>query len=175
MGILSHLDLESTPINTKGYETLLQLNGLQRPLVDGGPADLDLMHAFNYGVQIENLDRAFETVKQKLFGRLHDILRKQIVERVPVQGAGQKQVRESSPTTPSFLPNSEKMKDLASFAVPPPHHDHKEEAVPIAAELALLVMEPADNSQRDGKKQIIKHKVRFSCHSLALIMQWKDE
>jgi arogenate dehydrogenase (NADP+) len=36
---------------------------------------------------MEKLGRAFEQVKQMLYGRLHDLLRKQIVERVPVQGA----------------------------------------------------------------------------------------
>jgi arogenate dehydrogenase (NADP+) len=35
-------------------------------------------------VQIDNLDRAFEKVKQMLYGRLHNVLRKQIVERVPI-------------------------------------------------------------------------------------------
>jgi arogenate dehydrogenase (NADP+) len=35
---------------------------------------------------MDKLDRAFEQVKQMLYGRLHDVLRKQIVERVPVPG-----------------------------------------------------------------------------------------
>nr|AXK16192.1 arogenate dehydrogenase [Papaver somniferum] len=111
--ILSHLDLESTPINTKGYKTLLQLT--ENTVSDS----FDLYYGlFMYNVhateQIENLDRAFETVKQKLFGRLHDILRKQIVERVPLQGSPQR------PREVTFLPNNEKMKDLSSFAIPPP-------------------------------------------------------
>lgn len=78
-------------------------------------------------MQIENLDRAFETVKQKLFGRLHDILRKQIVERVPMQGM----TREANPNTPYFLPNNEKMKYLTSFALPPPPQETKEKSLPI--------------------------------------------
>ncbi|KAJ1690968.1 hypothetical protein LUZ63_015123 [Rhynchospora breviuscula] len=82
--VLSHLSLESTPINTKGYETLLQLT--KNTVSDS----LDLYYGlFMYNVnateQMDNLDRAFEIVKQKLYGRLHDILRKQIVERVPMQ------------------------------------------------------------------------------------------
>ncbi|XP_068665731.1 arogenate dehydrogenase 2, chloroplastic-like [Aristolochia californica] len=110
--ILSHLNLESTPINTKGYETLLQLT--ENTVSDSFDLYYGLfMYNVNATEQIENLDRAFETVKQKLFGRLHDILRKQIVERVPVQGAPQQ-------TKPYFLPNNEKMRDLTSFAVPPP-------------------------------------------------------
>ncbi|XP_010279113.1 PREDICTED: arogenate dehydrogenase 2, chloroplastic-like [Nelumbo nucifera] len=115
--ILSHLNLESTPINTKGYETLLQLT--ENTVSDSFDLYYGLfMYNVNATEQIENLDRAFETVKQKLFGRLHDILRKQIVERVPLQGA-QSKPREPN-STPYFLPNSEKMKDLSSFAVPPP-------------------------------------------------------
>lgn len=76
-------------------------------------------------MQIENLDRAFETLKQKLFGRLHDILRKQIVERVPRQGLPPK-TREANPT-PYFLPNNEKMKDLTSFALPPPPQENNQD------------------------------------------------
>lgn len=75
------------------------------------------MYNVNATEQIENLDRAFETVKQKLFGRLHDILRKQIVERVPVQGMPTKYARDPSPY---FLPSNHNMTDLTSFAVPPP-------------------------------------------------------
>ncbi|KAK1276549.1 hypothetical protein QJS04_geneDACA000853 [Acorus gramineus] len=114
--ILSHLDLESTPINTKGYETLLQLT--ENTVSDS----FDLYYGL-FMYNIENLDRAFETVKQKLFGRLHDILRKQIVERVPMQGIPSTNMRESkskATTSPYFLPSSDKMKDLSSFAMPPP-------------------------------------------------------
>ncbi|KAF6158300.1 hypothetical protein GIB67_022380 [Kingdonia uniflora] len=106
--ILSHLDLESTPINTKGYETLLQLT--ENTVSDSFDLYYGLfMYNVNASEQIENLDRAFETVKQKLFGRLHDILRKQLVERVPLQGTPSK--------TQYFLPSSEKITDLSFFAV----------------------------------------------------------
>ncbi|MQL95189.1 hypothetical protein Taro_027849 [Colocasia esculenta] len=103
--ILSHLSLESTPINTKGYETLLQLK--ENTISDS----FDLYYGL-FMYNIENLDKAFETVKQKLFGRLHDILRKQIVERVPMQGTP------AVPTSaPFFLPSSDQMQGLSSFAV----------------------------------------------------------
>lgn len=122
--ILSHLNLESTPINTKGYETLLQLT--ENTVSDSFDLYYGLfMYNVNATEQIENLDRAFETVKQKLFGRLHDLLRKQIVERVPVQGLPQQRPREAP--TPYFLPNNEKMKDLTSFAVPPPPQQIKQD------------------------------------------------
>lgn len=74
--------------------------------------------------QIDNLDRAFETVKQKLFGRLHDLLRKQIVERVPMS------MKEAKPHHPYFLQNEE-MKDLSSFAIPPtPQEERIQEVHP---------------------------------------------
>ncbi|ERN13893.1 arogenate dehydrogenase 2, chloroplastic [Amborella trichopoda] len=113
--ILSHLDLESTPINTRGYETLLQLT--ENTVSDSFDLYYGLfMYNVNATEQIENLDRAFETVKQKLFGRLHDILRKQIIERVPHQGVPS--IRDTT-KTPYFLPKREEMRDLSSFAMPP--------------------------------------------------------
>jgi hypothetical protein len=65
-------------------------------------------------MQMDNLDRAFETVKQKLYGRLHDILRKQIVERVPMQGAS----RTKSTSSGSYLPDKKNMKQLATLTTP---------------------------------------------------------
>uniref|UniRef100_A0A0D9WR03 Prephenate/arogenate dehydrogenase domain-containing protein n=1 Tax=Leersia perrieri TaxID=77586 RepID=A0A0D9WR03_9ORYZ len=59
--VLAQLKLKSTPINTKGYETLLKLTENT----------------------MDNLERAFAKVKQMLYDRLHNLLRKQIVERVP--------------------------------------------------------------------------------------------
>lgn len=90
------------------------------------------------GMQIENLDRAFETVKQKLFGRLHDILRKQIVERVPMQGTPARS-SDAGPA-PLFCPAGDQMKDvLTSFAVPlPPPTLDKEDVVPEAVEAKRL-------------------------------------
>ncbi|EEF31614.1 arogenate dehydrogenase 1, chloroplastic [Ricinus communis] len=77
--ILEKLGLESTPINTKGYETLLNL-------VENTAGDsFDLYYGlFMYNVnameQLERLDLAFESLKKQLFGRLHGVLRKQLFE-----------------------------------------------------------------------------------------------
>ena len=68
-------------------------------------------------MQIDNLDKAFEIVKQKLFGRLHGILRKQIVERVPLQRT-QRSIPEGKPAS-YFLPDNKKMNGFSSFAIPP--------------------------------------------------------
>ncbi|KAJ7976710.1 Arogenate dehydrogenase [Quillaja saponaria] len=77
--VLEKLGLESTPINTKGYETLLNL-------VENTAGDsFDLYYGlFMYNInamdQLERLDLAFESLKKQLFGRLHGIYRKQLFE-----------------------------------------------------------------------------------------------
>ncbi|MBA0597423.1 hypothetical protein Gorai_007229 [Gossypium raimondii] len=75
--VLEKLQLESTPINTKGYETLLNL-------VENTAGDsFDLYYGlFMYNVnameQLERMDFAFESLKKQLFGRLHGVLRKEL-------------------------------------------------------------------------------------------------
>lgn len=75
--VLEKLSLDSTPINTKGYETLLNL-------VENTSSDsFDLyyglfMYNKNAMEQLERLDLAFESLKKELFGHLHDVLRKQL-------------------------------------------------------------------------------------------------
>uniref|UniRef100_A0ACD5ZWY5 Uncharacterized protein n=2 Tax=Avena sativa TaxID=4498 RepID=A0ACD5ZWY5_AVESA len=92
--VLAQLNLKSTPINTKGYETLLQLT--KNTVSDSFDLYYGLfMYNVNATEQMEKLDRAFEQVKQMLYGRLHDILRKQIVERVPVPGSPSLRPREA--------------------------------------------------------------------------------
>ncbi|XP_031262799.1 arogenate dehydrogenase 1, chloroplastic [Pistacia vera] len=77
--ILEKLGLESTPINTKGYETLLKL-------VENTAGDsFDLYYGlFMYNVnameQLERLDLAFESLKKQLLGRVHGVLRRQLFE-----------------------------------------------------------------------------------------------
>ncbi|XP_028807290.1 arogenate dehydrogenase 1, chloroplastic [Neltuma alba] len=77
--ILEKLGLVATPINTKGYETLLSL-------VENTAGDsFDLYYGlFMYNInameQLERLDLAFESLKKQLFGRLHSIYRKQLFE-----------------------------------------------------------------------------------------------
>ncbi|PQP97404.1 arogenate dehydrogenase 1 chloroplastic [Prunus yedoensis var. nudiflora] len=78
-GFWKNLGLESTPINTKGYETLLNL-------VENTAGDsFDLYYGlFMYNInameQLKRLDMAFESLKKQLFGRLHGVLRKQLFE-----------------------------------------------------------------------------------------------
>ncbi|XP_062228972.1 arogenate dehydrogenase 2, chloroplastic-like [Phragmites australis] len=103
--VLSQLNLKSTPINTKGYETLLQLT--ENTVSDSFDLYYGLfMYNVNATEQLDNLDKAFEKVRQMLYGRLHDLLRKQIVERVPVAATSSgklKDGRSSAAVAPIFL------------------------------------------------------------------------
>ncbi|KAF2317123.1 hypothetical protein GH714_011993 [Hevea brasiliensis] len=70
--VLGKLGLESTPVNAKGYETLIKL-------VENAAEDsFDLY----YGLyeQLERSDLGFKSLKKQLFGLLHDVLRKQLFE-----------------------------------------------------------------------------------------------
>ncbi|KAE8689051.1 Arogenate dehydrogenase 1 [Hibiscus syriacus] len=78
--VLDMLGLESTPINTKGYEALLDL-------VENTSGDsFDLYYGlFLYNKSalemVERLDLAFDALRNELFGRLHQIVRKQLFEK----------------------------------------------------------------------------------------------
>uniref|UniRef100_A0A7I4DKM4 Prephenate/arogenate dehydrogenase domain-containing protein n=1 Tax=Physcomitrium patens TaxID=3218 RepID=A0A7I4DKM4_PHYPA len=75
--VLGKLGLESTPINTKGYETLLRLV----ENTEGDSFDLYyglFMYNPNATEELERLEIAFDSIKRQLFGQLHDVLRKQL-------------------------------------------------------------------------------------------------
>ncbi|GFY99682.1 prephenate dehydrogenase family protein [Actinidia rufa] len=75
--VLEKLRLESTPVNTKGYETLLNL--VENTASDSFDLYYGLfMYNKNAMEQLERLDLAFESLKKELFGHLHDVLRKQL-------------------------------------------------------------------------------------------------
>ncbi|KAL0844861.1 hypothetical protein Bca101_018107 [Brassica carinata] len=75
--VLEKLSLESTPVDTKGYETLLKL-------VENTAGDsFDLYYGLflynpNAMEQLERFGFAFESLKKQLFGRLHGLLHKQL-------------------------------------------------------------------------------------------------
>ncbi|KAF9602843.1 hypothetical protein IFM89_031703 [Coptis chinensis] len=109
--ILSNMNLESTPINTKNYETLMELT---HTTVSHSSDLFDGLFLYNLNAmeQIEKLDRAFETVKQNLFGKLRSTLRTQIEEKVTIDTSADR------PST-YFLPNSNNVTDLSSFSLVP--------------------------------------------------------
>lgn len=77
--ILEKLGLETTPINTKGYETLLKL--VENTAGDSFELYYGLfMYNVNAMEQLERLDLAFESLKRQLIGRLHRVLRNQLFE-----------------------------------------------------------------------------------------------
>lgn len=81
--MLGKLGLQSTPINTKGYESLLEL------VKNTAGDSYDLYYGLflynpNALEELENLEMAFESVKKRLFEHLHDILRKQLFGTVEV-------------------------------------------------------------------------------------------
>ncbi|KAK1437437.1 hypothetical protein QVD17_03228 [Tagetes erecta] len=77
--VLEKLNLDSTPINTKGYERLLDL--VENTSSDSFELYYGLfMYNKNAMEQLERLDLAFESLKKELFGHLHDVLRKQLFE-----------------------------------------------------------------------------------------------
>lgn len=74
--VLDTLELESTPINTKGYEALLDL-------VENTGDSFDLYYGlFMYNKSaleiLERLDLGFEALRKQLFGSLHEVVRKQL-------------------------------------------------------------------------------------------------
>ncbi|GKV10203.1 hypothetical protein SLEP1_g21603 [Rubroshorea leprosula] len=75
--VLEKLKLEATPINTKGYETLLNL--VENTAGDSFDLYYGLfMYNKNAMEQLEKLDLAFESLRKQLFGTLHGVLRKQL-------------------------------------------------------------------------------------------------
>ncbi|KAH7423898.1 hypothetical protein KP509_12G079800 [Ceratopteris richardii] len=80
--VLGKLGLSSTPINTRGYETLLDL-------VDNTGGDsFDLyyglfMYNINATEELDRLELAFDSVKKQLFSKLHNVLRSQLFDRPP--------------------------------------------------------------------------------------------
>ncbi|KAL5718265.1 prephenate dehydrogenase (NADP(+)) [Ranunculus cassubicifolius] len=108
--ILSNMNIEATPIDTKGYETLRELTintvGDSSDLYDGL-----FLYNVNSAKQIKNLEKAFDTVKQTLFAKLRESFKRQMEETERTMEPVQKT---------QFLPSSEKvLKDVSSFAMIP--------------------------------------------------------
>ncbi|KAL5718310.1 prephenate dehydrogenase (NADP(+)) [Ranunculus cassubicifolius] len=108
--ILSNMDLEATPIDTKGYETLLELT---RNTVSDSSDLYDGLFLYNVNSvkQIQDLEKALDTVKHTLFSKLRESFREQMHDTkestAPLQ-------------TSQFLPSSDKhLKDVSSFSMLP--------------------------------------------------------
>ncbi|KAF5199108.1 Arogenate dehydrogenase 2 protein [Thalictrum thalictroides] len=76
--------------------------------------------------QIEKLDKAFDTVKQNLFGKLRATIRKQMEVSVSIE----KTKEAAAAAQPShFLPINEDVKDLSSFSFIPPKKGNQDTKV----------------------------------------------
>lgn len=85
--VLGKLGLNWTPINTKGYETLLDL------VNNTGGDSFDLyyglfMYNINATEELDRLEIAFDSVKKQLFSKLHNVLRSQLFDRGDAEQAG---------------------------------------------------------------------------------------
>ncbi|KAG2492326.1 hypothetical protein HYH03_009277 [Edaphochlamys debaryana] len=79
--VLGTMQLRSTEINTKGFEALLNL--VNNTNNDSFELYYGLfLYNQNATDELERLEKAFDTVKKQLFGRLHDIARKQLFPEV---------------------------------------------------------------------------------------------
>ncbi|GIL56254.1 hypothetical protein Vafri_11599 [Volvox africanus] len=75
--ILGTMQLRSTEINTKGFDALLNL--VNNTTNDSFELYYGLfLYNQNAPDELERLEKAFDTVKRQLFGRLHDIARAQL-------------------------------------------------------------------------------------------------
>lgn len=117
--ILSNMNVQPTPIDTKGYETLMELT---KNTVSHGSDLYDGLFLYNqHSVeQIQNLEKAFDEVKKTLFAKLRDSMRPEMEETISVE----------EPAKPvqsyHFLPSSEKvLKDVSSFSMIPEHDNHE--------------------------------------------------
>lgn len=80
--LLAKLDLKSSPVDTKGYEALLNL--VENTCSDSFELYNGLfMYNKNSTELLERLDLAFDSLKKELFARLHDVLRRQLFESSP--------------------------------------------------------------------------------------------
>ncbi|XWS72999.1 hypothetical protein CRYUN_Cryun02cG0088200 [Craigia yunnanensis] len=106
--VLEKLDLEPTPINTKGYETLLKL--VENTAGDSFELYYGLfMYNVNAMEQLERMDFAFKSLKKQLFGRLHGVLRKELFENSEKFGVLQEKSVEGNGAALSSSPESVKI------------------------------------------------------------------
>ncbi|XP_065872667.1 arogenate dehydrogenase 2, chloroplastic-like [Euphorbia lathyris] len=104
--VLEKFGLESSPINTKGYETLLDL--VENTSGDSFELYYGLfMYNKNAMEQLQRLDMAFEAIKQELFGKLHQVYRKQLF--------GSSEVSEERPEKQKLLHNGAPVEPFSNF------------------------------------------------------------
>lgn len=77
--VLGKMGLETTPINTRGYDSLLNL--VENTTHDSFDLYYGLfMYNKNATEEIDRLEHAFDSIRKQLFSELHGILRKEIFD-----------------------------------------------------------------------------------------------
>jgi len=82
--MLGTMKLQSTPINTKGFEALLQLTS------QTNTDSFDLYYGLflynrNATDELERIEKGLESVKDRLFSRLHDIARREMFPKAMLE------------------------------------------------------------------------------------------
>lgn len=113
--MLGAMDLASTDINTKGYENLLQL--VNNTKNDSFELYYGLfLYNTNATDELERLEKAFDVVKKQLFGRLHDIARKQLFPApVPNEQPPRQQANSGSSSSSSVRSASSSSSSMSSL------------------------------------------------------------
>jgi arogenate dehydrogenase (NADP+) len=101
--MLASLELRATPIDTRGYETLLRL--VENTCSDSFDLYNGLFMYNNNSTELLNrLDWAMDAVKRRLFDGLHDVLRRQLFH--VGEGEGEKHAEEQ-PVVPGGGPDTD--------------------------------------------------------------------
>ncbi|CAI5481069.1 unnamed protein product [Closterium sp. Yama58-4] len=115
--VLGKLGLESTPINTKGYETLLKL--VENTAGDSFDLYYGLfMYNTNATEELQRLEMAFDALKKQLLDQLHDKLRLQLFGMPPSATAVPSSSPPSSSSSSSSYSSSHSSSSRASSPSP---------------------------------------------------------
>eukprot|EP00879_Flechtneria_rotunda_P017411 GHRR01018243.1.p1 GENE.GHRR01018243.1~~GHRR01018243.1.p1 ORF type:complete len:289 (+),score=117.71 GHRR01018243.1:1240-2106(+) len=134
--MLGAMNLQSTDINTKGFEALLQL------VNNTNHDSFDLYYGlFLYNTnatdELERLEQAFEHVKKQLLGRLHEIARQQLFPAyTPANAASTPAAAVSGSNTPGRILGSSRSSTMG--VMPPSPGGNPAAAAAPAATVKLL-------------------------------------
>lgn len=125
------MNLEATPIDTKGYETLMELT--QNTVSHGSDLyDGLFLYNINSAHQIKKLEKSFDKVKQNLLAKLRESFTRQIEDAK----SEEKPVEPTQSCT--FLPGSEEvLKEASSFSIVPEQKGYRN---PCADEICPVPM-----------------------------------
>ncbi|CAI7768239.1 unnamed protein product [Closterium sp. NIES-54] len=145
--VLGKLGLESTPINTKGYETLLNL--VENTAGDSFDLYYGLfMYNTNATEELQRLEMAFDALKKQLLDQLHDVLRLQLFSMPPSATA----LPSSSPpsSSSSHSSSSSRASSPSPLTSPVPRSPTSEQARPSSLPRRPSFSPPASGGMTRG-------------------------